>query len=129
MTTETETVEGRIARLGIHDISTARTESLTIAHPIVSDEIFARLAGAPRLSRGSTIVLPHHRYELLSRGKGWARRGSGNTATWGEREPKGYRVGPGRWIVHGSDGFSRAGDVIWSVHNIVVGDKTWTIAQ
>ncbi|HSE02925.1 MAG TPA: hypothetical protein VLK35_02130 [Methylomirabilota bacterium] len=129
MTTTTETVEERIARLQLTDISDSRLESLTIAHPLVDDPTFERLAGASRLSRKDTIILPAHRFESLSRGRGWARKGKGAGATWGEREEKGYRVGPGYWEVGGHDGFSRKGADTWTVKHITVGDATWTIAS
>lgn len=76
-----------------------------------------------------TICLPPHRYEGLSRGRGWARKGRGANAEWGERTDGGYRVGPGRWTVGGNDGFSRKGEVIWTVEHIRVGEETWTVAK
>lgn len=123
-----ETAADRIARLGLTEISAARLETLTIAHPLVDDALFARLANALRVARTATIVLPAHRYEGLSRGRGWARRGRGGSAEWGERTDKGYRVGPGRWTVGGSDGYSRKGEDTWTVEHVAVGAETWTVA-
>jgi hypothetical protein len=129
---EEEAVE-RIARLGLAeqltDITAKRLESLSLANLRVSDEIFTTLALALRLSRKTTIILPMHRFEGLSRGRGWARKGSHANAEWGEREDGGYRVGPGRWIVGGNDGFQRKGQTVWTVKHIQVGDETWTIAD
>lgn len=128
MTSQTETVAERIARLQLTDISEKRLESLTIAHPMTDDATFATLSNAMRLSRKETIVLPQHRFEGLSRGRGWARKGRGNTAEWGEREDGGYRVGPGKWVVGGHDGFTRKGSDSWEVSHVRVGDMTWTVA-
>lgn len=92
------------------DCSSARIESLQIAVELGADlATLAVLRDATRVNRQETIVLPMHRYEGLSRGKGWARKGKGSNAIWGEREENGYRVGAGRWIVGGNDGFSRKG--------------------
>lgn len=123
-----ETVTDRIARLALDDISEARLGSLTIAHPIVDDATFARLSNALRLERKDTIVLPAHRYESLSRGRGWARQSKGSGAVWGDRVDGGYRVGPGRWTVGATDGFSRKGSDDWTVSYIRVGEMTWTVA-
>jgi hypothetical protein len=95
-TTVAETVSDRIARLALEGISEQRLESLSIAHPLVDDATFARLANALRLRRADTITLPAHRFEGLSRGRGWARKGRGASVEWGERVDGGYRVGPGR---------------------------------
>jgi len=77
---------------------------------------------------GPTILLPAGRYEGLSRGKGWARQGRGDSATWGEREDAGYRVGPGKWTVGSNDGFNRKEQTDWLVKHLKVGDKVWTLA-
>lgn len=125
-----ETVEARIARLGLADISEARLESLLLAMAAgVSDETFRALGEAMRVNRAATIILPAHRFEGLSRGRGWARKGKGDSAEWGEREKGGYRVGPGRWTVGGSDGFSRKGSDSWTVAHVQVGAETWTVAS
>lgn len=124
-----ESVTARISRLSLTDISEARLESLTIAHLRVEDATFTRLSNALRVNRGTTIILPAHRYEGLSRGKGWCRRGRGDSASWGERVEGGYRVEPGRWTVGGSDGFSRKGQDEWTVEHVQVGDEVWTVAN
>lgn len=125
-----ETVEARIARLGITEISEKRLASLAKAHGVgVSDETFRVLGEALRVSERDAVLIPCHRFENLSRGRGWARKGSGDNAEWGEREKGGYRVGPGRWTVGGSDGFSRKGSDSWTVEHVQVGAETWTVAS
>ena len=89
-----------------------------------------RLADAVRATRGATIVLPEHRLEGLSRGSGWCRSGRGTTAVWGHRaDGGGYRVGAGKWVVGGTDGFSRKGQTDWLVECIQVGESVYTIAN
>lgn len=128
--TITETVADRIARLSLDAISPSRLETLTQAHPLVADATFRLLASAMRVARKASIVLPAHRYESLSRGRGWARQGRGDSAIWGDREDKGYRVTTtGRWVVGASDGFSRKDETTWDVTRVVVGAETWTIAN
>lgn len=110
-------------------ISDGRRKSLTLAVAArASDEALEALCDANRVARGDTIVLPAHRYEGLSRGRGWARKGKGSSAVWGESEDGGYRVGPGKWIVGGNDGFARKGETDWVVSHVAVGAATWTIA-
>lgn len=126
-----ENLRDRIERLcpGA-ELSQARIESLEIANGLaVSDDVFITLVRAARLSRGATIVLPPHRYEHLSRGRGWARMGQGGNATWGDRVRSGYRVSPGRWVVGATDGFRRKDEYHWKVKHIMVGDQTWTMAE
>ena len=98
-------------------------------NPLFDDAALIRLRDAGRLSRAATIVLPHHKYEHLSRGRGWARGGQGANVVWGEKVDDGYRVGPGRWSVGSTDGFSRKGSVVWHVAHVKVGPQTWTIAD
>lgn len=119
-----------LARLGIGTVSDARRENLARALELGADDAtLVRLASAVRVSRRSTIVLPAHRYEGLSRGRGWARQGKGNDAVWGERTDTGYRVGTGRWVVGATDGFSRKDETIWRVAHVAVGAETWTVAD
>jgi hypothetical protein len=74
------------------------------------------IAEAVRVSTGDGIVVPAHRYELLSRGRGWARLGRGDNAVWGERTDDGYRLRvTGKWVIGGHDGFSRRGEDVWDV--------------
>lgn len=124
-----ENMAERMARLGIGEVSESRMESLTMAHELVDDATFTRLAGATRLYRMPTIVLPRLHLEGLSRGRGWARKGTGDNAQWGKRVDGGYRVGPGKWIVGATDGFRRKDSRAWTVANITVGDNIWTIAN
>lgn len=125
-----EAVGARIARLGLTEISEMRLESLRIAHEAgVADDVFRKLGDAVRLNRRDTIILPKDRLENLSRGKGWARKGRGEAAEWGEREDNGYRVGPGKWVVGGNDGFRRKNETSWVVEHVKVGEQTWTVAN
>lgn len=108
----------------------SRRESLAIAMDAGADAAtLATLAIALRCARKSTIVLPAHRYEHLSRGRGWARKGTGNNAQCGERVTNGYRVGPGRWIVGARDGFARKDSDAWVVTAVQVGGEVWTVAS
>lgn len=110
--------------------STARRESLALAVELGADQAtIDRLASAGRLARRETIDLPEGRYSHCSRAKGWARCGRGADARWGERADRGWRVGPGRWVVYSSDGFSREDRTDWVVAHVSVGDQTWTIAD
>lgn len=107
-----------------------RMQSLRLATEAGADmATLTRIASALRVERKATIVLPMQRLEMLSRGKGWARKGRGDKAVWGERVDGGYEVGAGRWTVGGSDGFSRKGEDQWTVEEIKVGEETWTIAN
>lgn len=127
-----ETIDARIARLGIVDVSESRLESLSMAHVAgVDDATLRTLADAARLKRDRWIVLPSGRYEKLSRGKGWARLGRGKDASWAERtEEGGYKVArAGEWTVGSDDGFQRKDQVEWKVRHVTVGDAVWTIAD
>lgn len=127
----TTTTTDRLASLCEgHDVSDARRERLARAIEIgASDAVLVKLRDANRTSTSRTIVLPVQRFETMSRGKGWARKGRGSSAEWGERVDGGYEVGPGRWTVGGNDGFSRKGEVSWVVAHVEVGTETWTIAD
>lgn len=129
--TTTETTAERLNRLQITPATEKRMESITLAHAAgVTDEVFREIATAMRVKRNSeTVVLPPHRYESLSRGRGWARLGKGARVTWGERVDDGYEVGPGRWEVGATDGFTRKDSVAWTVKHLLVGGETWTIAN
>jgi hypothetical protein len=77
------------------------------------------IAEATRASRGAYIWVPCHRFENLSRGRGWARLGSGKEAVWGERHNGGYRLRQeGRWVVGGHDGFQRKGETTYIVRRV-----------
>jgi hypothetical protein len=106
-----------------------RRETLTIAQAKGATlQVLHAIANAPRVSKSDTIILPSLRYENLSRGRGWARKGKGLDAIWGERTDKGYRVGPGRWTVGATDGFSRKDSCTWTVKHVQVGSEVWTVA-
>lgn len=130
--TNIETNESRLeAIVGSKEISDKRRESLVMAIELgASDKLLVQIRDAIRIARNSTtIVLPSHHYEGLSRGKGWCRKGRGDGAVWGERTDGGYCVGPGRWTVGASDGFSRKGSDDWQVTHVIVGGRTWTVAS
>lgn len=127
-TIATQRLEAILAKF--KDLHETRVESIKLAIELGADDdtLFA-IAGAVRCSRKLTIILPAGRYEHLSRGRGWARQGSGSNAVWGERADVGYRVGPGKWVVGSTDGFNRKSSVNWTVKNINVGDQVWTVAN
>ncbi len=128
----TETVAERIQRLAHGaSLSEKRQESLAMAHDAgVNDDTFERIATATIVNRSAGVILPPHRFEGLSRGRGWCRLGRGSNVHWGERVDGGYRVErPGRWIVGGNDGFSRKKEDAWNVEHVRVGNVTWTIAN
>lgn len=128
--TKLEKLIARITDGSSVKVSPVRVTRLTRAIALgASDKILEAIADAGRTSDTDTIVLPCHRFENLSRGKGWARKGSKNNAEWGERASGGYRVGPGTWTVGGNDGFSRKGEDKWVVKHVTVGTETWTIAS
>ena len=111
------------------DVDDARRETLLIAIALgASDKILVAIRDAARVSHKDTIVLPPGRFEHCSRGRGWARLGKGDNVTWGERDAKGYLVGPGKWAVGSSDGYKRKDSVAWNVKHISVGAETWTVA-
>lgn len=111
------------------DVTESRKETLAIAadNGATTEQLIV-LRDAVRVSRKDTIILPAHRYENLSRGRGWARKGSRDNAVWGDREEGGYRVDAGNWTVGGNDGFSRKDETKWTVKNITIGAVTFTIA-
>lgn len=111
-------------------ISTARQETIDTARALGADEAtIEKLTTAVRVRRAADILLPMEHLETLSRGKGWCRSGRGDSATWGIREEGHYRVGPGEWVVFGSDGYNRRKQTEWVVENVQVGEQTWTIAN
>jgi hypothetical protein len=113
-----------------HDVSDARRPLLARAIEWEADlATLEILASALRVSSGSTITLPAHRYEMLSRGRGWARKGQGQSASWGNRTDRGYEVTPGRWVVGATDGFSRKASDAWVVKSVSVGSETWLVAN
>jgi hypothetical protein len=108
----------------------SREATLTAAIKLGASAAALRSIALSRLvSKSLTIALPPHRYEGLSRGKGWARKGSGDSVVWGEKAREGYLVGPGRWVVGGNDGFNRKGENHWEVEHVQVGSSIWTVAD
>lgn len=113
-----------------YELTETRLERLRLAIDLgASPGALVALRDARRTSRRASILVPRNRLEGLSRGRGWARKGRGSSAEWGEREDGYYRVGPGKWTVGGSDGFSRKKSDSWVVEHVQVGDQTWTIAN
>lgn len=113
-----------------HDVSDTRKETIGKAIALGADEAaLIALREAVRVYRGPTIVLPPHRFALLSRGRGYARLGKGKDVVWGDRVDSGYQVGPGRWLVGGNDGFKRKGETSWVVEHLTIGAETWTVAS
>lgn len=120
----------RAAQAANSGVSETRRESLQLAIAAGADRAtLDQLAEAVRLSRQSTIKLPRGKYEHCSRGKGWARKGRGADAEWGENTGSGYVVGPGRWTVGSNDGFNRKSSEQWDVVNVTVGTEIWTVAS
>jgi hypothetical protein len=111
-------------------VSDSRAQTLAIAMLSgATDATLVAIRDANRVSRTDTVVLPAYRYERLSRGRGWARCGKGDSAKWGERADGGYRVGPGKWSVGATDGYQRKGADEWSVEHVRVGQEVWTVAN
>lgn len=132
MTTIEMTVSDRISALDCGEINDARRLLLAKAIALGADDAALTVLGkALRASVKTTILIPNHSLATLSRGRGWCRKGKGDSATWGERDEDGlgYRVGPGKWIVGGHDGFSRKRQEEWKVEHVTVGDETWTVAS
>lgn len=128
--TRLELILAQYARENTAPIAPVRAKRFARAIELgATDKALQALCGAARTSDKPTIVLPPHRYQNLSRGKGWCRKGSKNNAEWGERVDGGYEVGPGKWTVGGNDGFSRKGEDSWTVKHVQVGPETWTVAS
>jgi hypothetical protein len=118
------------------DVTDARRGTLRLAIDLgASDETLAALVGAVRVRRAADWVpLPPHRYERLSRGRGWCghlgRRTKGSFDRFAEEVDGQYRADePGRWRVGASDGFTRKATVDWVVAHVAVGDQTWMVAS
>ena len=113
-----------------HEVGPNRLKSLELAAELGADAAtLAIIRDAIRVGYGPTVVVPASRLEGLSRGRGWARQGRGDKVVWAERVDGGYRVGVGRWVVGGSDGFARKDSVTWDVAAVQVGGQTWTVAS
>jgi hypothetical protein len=89
------------------------------------------LASAWRVSKKPSVEVPPGKFENLSRGRGWARLGSGQGVTWAQKLDNGnYKLDQeGKWHVGSTDGFKRKSDVEYVVKFHPVGDKTWTTAH
>lgn len=128
-----EGFDERLARLEIDpgEFEEDRLGDLRGAHDAgVDDATLSALAAPRRAMPGTTIRLPAHHYEGLSRGRGWCKKGSGPSVEWGTRaDGGGYIVGEGRWEVGGDDGFRRKGKHVWVVRTIRFGDLVWTVAD
>lgn len=124
------TAQERIASLGM-ELNPNRVESLHKAIDAgVDEKTLKTLAVATRLARKKHIVIPAGRFENLSRGRGWARKGRGESAEWGERaDSGGYKLSPGKWTIGSTDGFNRKEQVEWIVKHIKVGNEIWTVAD
>lgn len=74
----------------------------------------ARIAAAPYVSNGDTVAVGT-RFGHLSRGKAWARQGSGSNAVWAKKSGGTVHLTPGNWIVGSDDGFRRKERALWTV--------------
>jgi hypothetical protein len=109
------------ALTGTTDISPTRAAVVVRAAAAGATPLqLKRIADACRTSeQASGILLPAGRYEGLSRGRGWARRGTGSDVEWGTREDGGYRVATeGTWTIGSTDGFSRKDATQWKVSRV-----------
>jgi len=114
-----------------YEVTDSRRELLDVACAAgATRTALEAIRDAIRVSSGPLITLPAHHFEGLSRGRGWARKGRGESVVWGDRVDGGYRVGPGNWTVGASDGFRRKKSVTWAVLHVDVGDlRVWTVAS
>jgi len=74
----------------------------------------ARIAAAPYASVGDTVAVGT-RFGNLSRGKAWARRGSGSNVVWAKKSGGTVYLTPGNWTVGSDDGFRRKERALWTV--------------
>ena len=121
-----------LARLGVGEVREYSSERLSLmefaANHGADDALLKKIAWASKSSRSALITLSPHRFENLSRGWGWARKGKGKQVEWGERVSEGYRVSAGTWTVGGGDGFSRKGQTVYTVETFELGGQTFTLA-
>jgi len=92
-------------RAGI--LALAAANGASIAH-------LARIAAAPYASVGDTVAVGT-RFGHLSRGKAWARQGSGSNVVWARKSGGTVYLTPGNWTVGSDDGFKRKERVGWTV--------------
>lgn len=108
-----------------------RDAAVAVAKSLGNTEAVALLesAAAVGVQGELSVVLPPNRLESLSRGRGWARFGKHDAATWGVKCEGGYRVNrPGAWVVGGDDGFGRKREDAYKVARVKVGDLFWVVA-
>jgi len=79
----------------------------------------ALIADAPYASIGDTVAVGT-RYGHKSRGKAWARQGSGSNVVWARKSEGTVYLTPGIWTVGSDDGFGRKETVEWTV-SVVAG--------
>src|SRR5690606_9390832 len=74
----------------------------------------ARIAAALYAVIGDAVPIAT-RYGYKSRGKAWARQGSGNNIIWAKKNGGTVYLTPGNWTVGSDDGFRRKESVEWTV--------------
>jgi hypothetical protein len=119
-----------------YQVTEKRVELLRTALELgAAPEVLEKIRDAVRVKRVPEIVLPVHRLETLSRGRGYCgqregRRIRGPFDSFADRVDGGYLVtSPGRWVVGGHDGFSRKATTEWDVVFVTVGEETWVLAS
>ena len=129
--TATETTSAAAHYVETVETTDSRRETLREALELgATMEVLEQIADAVVVAVGGTVVLPAHHYPGLAHKASWARRGSGEVVTWGQRVSGGYLVGPGEWTVHVSDGPRHRTDDVWVVTHVAVGPHaTWTLAR
>ena len=109
-----------------------RDAAIAVAKSLGIDEAVAvfESADAVGVQGELSVVLPPNRLESLSKGRGWARLGKYDDATWGVKCEGGYRVNrPGAWVVGGDDGFGRKREDAYKVARVKIGDLFWIVAH
>ena len=109
-----------------------RDAAIAVAKSLGKDEAADLFASAVAVGiQGElSVVLPPNRLESLSKGKGWARLGKYDDATWGVKTEGGYRVNrPGSWVVGGDDGFGRKREDTYKVARVKISDLFWIVAH
>ncbi len=114
------------ATVSTRDAAIAAAKSLGKDEAVTVFESAAAVGVQGELS----VVLPPNRLESLSKGRGWARLGKYDDATWGVKCDGGYRVNrPGVWVVGGDDGFGRKREDGYKVARVKIGDLFWIVAH
>ena len=109
-----------------------RDAAIAVAKSLGKDEAVAvfESAAAVGVQGELSVILPPNRLESLSKGRGWARLGKFDDATWGVKCEGGYRVNrPGVWTVGGDDGFNRKREDMYKVSRVKIGDMFWVVAH